>query len=168
MSTPGNIIPIVYDPDQPEDTPGESVSITYQIEPETAAKLSYDGTMISGRPRRCFINIDLGGSSSAMNVIDKDIPPYPVTFDITRGLSDSNVDVSAWMNEPRVKESLAIAVGQVIDLYRSTQQASQAPSETSSQLMNGPGESLDNSASGSIGFSGILSTLVGALRAPSK
>jgi hypothetical protein len=167
MSTPGSIIPLAYDPDQSEDTPGETVSIVYQIDTQTTATLSYDGTRDSFRPYRHNIKIDLGGRFVS-EAHDKDFLPYRVAIEFTRGLNDETIDLFVWMDKEHVNASLAIAIRQVIELQRLSVQGQQEPSRTSSQPTNGPGESLDNSASGSIGFSGILSTLVGALRAPSK
>jgi hypothetical protein len=169
MSTPGSIIQITHDPDQPEDTPGESVSTVYQIDAQTTAKLSYDGTIISGTPRRYFIEIDLNGSRSmsAMNVIDKDIPPYHVTFNITGGLSDRNADLSVWMDEEHVRAVLAIAVKQVIEFQRLSVQGQQEPSGSSSQPTNRPSESPETSSGGSIGLSDIMSNLVTTLRGTS-
>jgi hypothetical protein len=168
MSTSEGIIQITHNPDQLEDAPGESVSITYQIDAQTTATLNYDGTMISGEPQRYFIEIDLHGSLSPMNVIDKDIPPYHVTFDITGGLSDRNADVSLWMDQEHVRASLAIAIKQLIELQGLSVQGQQEPSGSASKPTNRPGDSLETSSEGSIGLSGVMSTLVGALRAPSK
>jgi hypothetical protein len=166
MSTPGSIIPLAYDPDQPENTPGATVSIVCQID-ATTATLSYDGSRDSFEPYRHNIIIDLGGRF-VTEAHDKDFSPYRVAVEFTRGLNDESIDLSVWMDQEHVKAALAIAIRQVIELQRLSVQGQQEPSGTSSPPTNGPGESLDNSASGSIGFSGILSTLVGALRVPSK
>lgn len=79
MSTPGSIIPLAYDPDQPEDTPGETVSIVCQID-TTTATLSYDGSRDSFEPYRHNIEIDLGGRF-VTEAHDKDFLPYRVAVD---------------------------------------------------------------------------------------
>jgi hypothetical protein len=104
---------------------------------------------------------------SAMNVIDKDIPPYHVTFNITGGLSDRNADVSLWMDQEHVSAALAIAVKQVIEFQRLSVQGQQEPSGSSSQPTNRPSESPETSSGGSIGLSDIMSNLVTTLRGTS-
>lgn len=165
MSTPGSIIPLVYDPDQPEDTPGETVSIVCQID-TTIAKLSYDGTRDAFKPYRHNIKIDLGGHS-VTEAYDKDFSPYPVAVEFTHGLIDETIDLSVWMDEERVRAVSAIAVKQVIEFQRLSVQGQQEPSGSSSQPTNRPGESPETSSGGSIGLSDIMSNLVTTLRGTS-
>jgi hypothetical protein len=166
MSTPGSIIPLAYDPDQPEDTPGETVSIVYQID-TTTATLSYDGSRDSFEPYRHNIKIDLGGRF-VTEAYEKDFLPYLVAVEFTRGLNDETIDLFVWMDKEHVRAALAIAIKQLIELQRLSVQGQQEPSGSSSQPTNGSGESLDDSPGGSSAISSVLSTLVGALRTPSQ
>lgn len=167
MSTPERIIRIAHDPDQPEDTPGETVSIVYLIDTHITATLSYDGTRDSFKPYRHNIKIDLGGQS-VTEAYDKDFSPYLVAVEFTHGLNDETIDLSVWMDEEHVRAALAIAIRQLIQLQGRSVQGQQEPSGPSSQLAGGPSASSGRDGDGSSVVTGAISSLVTVLRGNTK